>query len=128
MSGRFEVVPSELPAAAQPVREAAAVLDEVADRGRELTRLVGTAPSHVFRDAVRDCLRSYELATWELAEETAWLAQRLADAAGHYAHVERSTAEGQPQLTPRGGRQPRTGPVHGQAPTPQAAPAPVPPR
>ncbi len=129
MRGRVEVVPAELAAAAGPVREAATVLDEVADTGRALREFVQTAPSASLRDAFRDCLRAYELPAWELADEAGWLAQRLTDAAGYYADLESSLATGGPHLPPRTDM-PLLHDAAGDrpAPAPQPAPAPTAPR
>ena len=123
------MVPPQLAAAAGPLREAATVLDEVADQGRGLVNLLATVPSTELRDAVRECLRAYELATWELAEETGWLAQRLSQAAGHYARLETALAGRRPHLTPRIDMPPlRDGVVGPRAPEPRPAPAPAAPR
>lgn len=119
-----EVVPRELTAASAPLRDAALVLDAVAGSRRPLLDLLASVPTDQLREAAEDCLAAYELATWALAEQTADLAQRLADAGQHYAARERALAAALPAPTPRVDVVSRRAGV----PLPQPAPAPVAPR
>jgi hypothetical protein len=129
VGNRLKVVPPQLTAAAAPLRAAAEVLDEVADGGRDLRGLVASAPSEELRDAVHDCLRAYELATWELAAQTRSLAYRLGAAAAYYGDLERAVAHRMPHLPPRADMPPlRDQVVPVLTPAPRPAPAPVAPR
>ena len=125
MIGQLEVVPREVVAAAVPLREAAMVLDAVSDSRRRLLDLLATVPSEQLREAAARCLRSYELATWDLSEEAGWLAQRLTEAGGYYAERERRVAAGIPVLPPRVDMPPLRDAAAVPAPAPAPAPAPV---
>lgn len=124
----IEVLPPELAAASGPLRVAAAALASIAVSRRPLLDLLASVPTQELREAAGECLRAYELSTWELSEETEWLAQRLTDAAGHYASRGRAVAEAIPVLTPRVDMPPLRDDPKPAAPAPRPAPAPVAPR
>lgn len=123
----FEVVPGELAAAAGPLRHAASTLAAIADSRRALAGMLSSVPTAELAEAAAACLRAYELAVWELSDEAVWLAQRLTDAAGHYADTERRLAAGTPVRTARVDMPPLRDPVAVATPMPAPAPAPVPP-
>lgn len=128
MPESFEVVPRELAAAASPLRQAASTLASIADSRRVLGELLSSVPTPELREAAGACLRAYELATWELSDEAAWLAQRLTSAAGYYADRERRLADGMPVRTPRVDMPPLRDGAAVATPLPAPAPAPVAPR
>ena len=123
-----QVLPTDLLAAAAPLRAASAALRDVADQRRRLLGLADALPHPLVRAAVADFVTSAELAVWELSETLRWLSNHLVQAQEWYRSTEDAIARRIPVLTPRTDYPALLPPAAVTlSPAPQPGSAPVPP-
>jgi len=90
----IEVIPTQLSAAAAPLKAVGGGLRELADRRWDVQGLLDQAPSTSVRDAFDDFLGAWTPASLDLSDAVLELAQALQHAARFYADRESAIARG----------------------------------
>lgn len=90
----IEVLPDELAAAAEPLRESGHALRALGDARRQLIALVGGAADAELREAFADYVKAWSHVALDLGDQAVELGEALDYAAHWYADRERALSGG----------------------------------